>query len=63
MAREVGMMEQVLKVLFLLVWSFYCIVMAIVAFIEQPSLLNFMIYSLGLMCLIGIPAAIVAASE
>jgi hypothetical protein len=63
MAREVRMMEQVLKVLFLLVWSFYCIVMTIVAFIEQPSLVNFMIYSLGLMCLIGIPAAIVAASE
>lgn len=57
------MIEQVLKVLFLLVWSFYCIVMTIVAFIEQPSLLNFMIYSLGLMFLIGIPAAIVAASE
>ena len=57
------MMEQVLKVLFLIAWSFYCIVMTIVAFIEQPSLLNFMIYSLGLMCLIGIPAAIVAASE
>ena len=57
------MIEHGLKVLFLLVWSFYCIVMTIVAFIEQPSLLNFMIYSLGLMCLIGIPAAIVAASE
>ena len=57
------MIEQVLKVLFLLVWSFYCIVMTIVAFIEQPSLLNFMICSLGLMFLIGIPAAIVAASE
>ena len=57
------MMEQVLKVLFLLVWSFYCIVMTIVAFIEQPSLLNFMIYSLGLMFLIGIPAAIIGASE
>lgn len=57
------MIEHGLKVLFLLVWSFYCIVMTIVAFIEQPSLLNFMIYSLGLMFLIGIPAAIVAASE
>jgi hypothetical protein len=63
MAGESRIMEQVLKVLFLLVWSFYCIVVAIVAFIEQPSLLNFMIYSLGLMFLIGIPAAIVGASE
>jgi hypothetical protein len=62
MAGEVRMMEA-LKVIFLLVWSFYCIVMTTVAFIEQPSLLNFMIYSLGLMFLIGIPAAIIGASE